>query len=94
MREPRTRRRARVIAVFNKRGRVAMIATDARSHRAAGVQVRDRRKGRAIQLKRAGILMFSAGRLEILDLSGLSDLVGQIMEDDEDTGRRGNRLVA
>lgn len=46
------------------------------------------------ELKRAGILMFSAGRLEILDLAGLSDLVGQIMEDDEDTGRRGNRLVA
>jgi hypothetical protein len=31
-----------------------MIATDARSHRAAGVQVRDRRKGKPIQLKRAG----------------------------------------
>jgi hypothetical protein len=54
VREPRTRRRARVIAVFNPRGRVAMIATDARSHRAGGVQVHDRRGGKAIQLKRAG----------------------------------------
>jgi hypothetical protein len=54
VREPRTHRRARVIAVFNRRGRVAMIATDARSHRAAGVQVRDRMRGPRIQLEPAG----------------------------------------
>jgi CRP-like cAMP-binding protein len=46
------------------------------------------------ELKRAGILVFSAGRLEILDLDGLSDLVGQIIEDDEDCERQGRRLVA
>jgi hypothetical protein len=54
VREPRTRRRGRVIAVFNRRGRVALIATTARSHRAGGVQVRDEQNGRAIQRKRAG----------------------------------------
>jgi hypothetical protein len=54
VREPRTRRRARVIAVFNRRGRVALIATDARSHRAGGIQVRDRLRGKRIQRKAAG----------------------------------------
>jgi CRP-like cAMP-binding protein len=34
------------------------------------------------ELKRAGILAFSAGRLEILDLGGLSDLVGALVDDD------------
>jgi len=43
-----------VITVFNPRGRVAMIATTARSHRAGGVQVRDRRGGKGIQRRRAG----------------------------------------
>jgi CRP/FNR family transcriptional regulator len=46
------------------------------------------------ELKRAGILVFSAGRLEVLDLDGLSDLVGLIVEDDEDSGPQGRRLVA
>jgi CRP/FNR family transcriptional regulator len=46
------------------------------------------------ELKRAGILVFSAGRLEVLDLDGLSDLVGLIVEDDEDSARQGRRLVA
>lgn len=46
------------------------------------------------ELKRAGILVFSAGRLEILDLDGLSDLVGLIAEDDEKGERQGRRLVA
>ncbi|HWA47324.1 MAG TPA: Crp/Fnr family transcriptional regulator [Dongiaceae bacterium] len=46
------------------------------------------------ELKRAGILVFSAGRLEILDLEGLSDLVGLIVEDDEDRVRQDRRLVA
>ena len=54
VREPRTRRRARVVAVFNRRGRVVLIATNARSHRAGGVQVRDRIGGKKIQLTRAG----------------------------------------
>lgn len=35
------------------------------------------------ELKRAGILVFSAGRLEILDLDGLSDLVGVFVEGEE-----------
>jgi CRP-like cAMP-binding protein len=39
------------------------------------------------ELKRAGILVFSAGRLEILDLDGLSELAGAIVEDND-------RLVA
>lgn len=47
-------------------------------------------------LKRTGILAFSAGRLEILDLEGLSDLVGVTVDADE--GRfvsgGGERLVA
>ena len=54
VREPRTRRRARVVAVFNRRGRVVLIATNARSHRAGGVQVRDRIGGKKVQLTRAG----------------------------------------
>lgn len=47
-------------------------------------------------LKRAGILVFSAGRLEILDLEGLSDLVGVTLDEDEGGagGRSGKRLVA
>jgi CRP-like cAMP-binding protein len=44
------------------------------------------------ELKRAGILVFGAGRLEILDLGGLSDLVGLAVEDEEDA--RHSRLVA
>jgi CRP-like cAMP-binding protein len=44
------------------------------------------------ELKRAGILVFGGGRLEILDLDGLSDLVGPVVEDEED-GRH-SRLVA
>jgi CRP/FNR family transcriptional regulator, anaerobic regulatory protein len=48
------------------------------------------------ELKRAGILIFAAGRLEILDLEGLSDLVGVPIEIEEeeasDSHRR--RLVA
>jgi CRP/FNR family transcriptional regulator len=44
------------------------------------------------ELKRAGILVFSAGRLEILDLDGLSDLVGVVVEDDD--GEPNRRLVA
>jgi CRP/FNR family transcriptional regulator len=46
------------------------------------------------ELKRAGILVFSAGRLEILDLDGLSDLVGLVVEDVEDNALQGRRLVA
>ena len=42
VREPRTYERARNFAVFTPRGRLAMIATTARSHRAALVGVRDR----------------------------------------------------
>jgi hypothetical protein len=42
------------------------------------------------ELKRAGILVFAAGRLEILDLDGLSDLVGDEGTDDH----QGRRLVA
>lgn len=40
------------------------------------------------ELKRAGILVFSAGRLEILDLDGLSELAGATVE------ASGRRLVA
>jgi CRP-like cAMP-binding protein len=40
------------------------------------------------ELKRAGILVFSAGRLEILDLDGLSELAGATVEAAEDCGRR------
>lgn len=40
------------------------------------------------ELKRAGILVFSAGRLEILDFDGLSELVGQIVEDEGDRQER------
>lgn len=39
------------------------------------------------ELKRAGILVFSAGRLEILDLDGLSDLAGAAVESVEGRGR-------
>ena len=46
------------------------------------------------ELKRAGILVFSAGRLEILDLDGLSDLVGLAVDDDQDADHRSKRLVA
>jgi len=48
------------------------------------------------ELKRAGILVFSAGRLEILDLAGLSDLVGTLVavEDEETSGSHTSRLVA
>lgn len=45
------------------------------------------------ELKRAGILVFSAGRLEILDLGGLSELVGLVAEDREGDCN-GRRLVA
>lgn len=46
------------------------------------------------ELKRAGILVFSAGRLEVLDLDGLSDLAGVIVGDDEAGGSQARRLVA
>lgn len=46
------------------------------------------------ELKRAGILAFSAGRLEIVELDGLSDLVGLTVETDEDGDCYGRRLVA
>lgn len=48
------------------------------------------------ELKRAGILVFSAGRLEILDLDGLSELAGALVDDDEEhaDGRQHKRLVA
>ena len=48
------------------------------------------------ELKRAGILIFAAGRLEILDLEGLSDLVGTLVEveDEETSGSHRRRLVA
>lgn len=47
------------------------------------------------ELKRAGILVFSAGRLEILDMDGLSDLAGALVEAEEaDTSRRRRALVA
>jgi CRP/FNR family transcriptional regulator len=48
------------------------------------------------ELKRAGILIFAAGRLEILDLEGLSDLVGTLVEveDEETRGSQRRRLVA
>jgi len=46
------------------------------------------------ELKRAGILVFSAGRLEILDLDGLSDLVGVPLEDENEITRSARRLVA
>jgi CRP-like cAMP-binding protein len=39
------------------------------------------------ELKRAGILIFAAGRLEILDLDGLSELVGLLVDDEEDEDR-------
>jgi CRP/FNR family transcriptional regulator, anaerobic regulatory protein len=46
------------------------------------------------ELKRAGILAFSAGRLEIRDLDGLSDLAGLPVDDEEGEDRQGSRLVA
>lgn len=46
------------------------------------------------ELKRAGILVFSAGRLEILDLDGLSDLVGSLVDDEMSEERHSRRLVA
>lgn len=48
------------------------------------------------ELRRAGILVFSAGRLEILDLDGLSDLVGVLVEHEESgtNSRNRKRLVA
>ena len=46
------------------------------------------------ELKRAGILVFSAGRLEILDLDGLSDLVGMPVEDENEITDSARRLVA
>jgi CRP/FNR family transcriptional regulator, anaerobic regulatory protein len=45
------------------------------------------------ELKRAGILAFGAGRLEIRDLDGLSDLVGVLDEKEED-GEGQNRRLA
>jgi CRP/FNR family transcriptional regulator, anaerobic regulatory protein len=46
------------------------------------------------ELKRAGILVFGAGRLEILDLDGLSDLVGLLVEEGEESDWHGRRRVA
>lgn len=48
------------------------------------------------ELKRAGILVFSAGRLEILDLDGLSGLAGALVDDEEEhaDSRQRKRLVA
>jgi CRP/FNR family transcriptional regulator, anaerobic regulatory protein len=46
------------------------------------------------ELKRAGILVFGAGRLRILDFQGLSDLVGVVVEtnDGHQVHRRGQQL--
>jgi CRP/FNR family transcriptional regulator, anaerobic regulatory protein len=44
------------------------------------------------ELKRAGILVFGAGRLEIRDLEGLSDLVGML--DEKEGDGEDQRLVA
>jgi CRP-like cAMP-binding protein len=46
------------------------------------------------ELKRAGILAFGAGRLRILDIQGLSDLVGVVVEsnDGRQVHRRGQRF--
>lgn len=48
------------------------------------------------ELKRAGILVFSAGSLEIMDLEALSELVGLAVDgkDEDDDGRDRKRLVA
>ena len=46
------------------------------------------------ELKRAGILVFGAGRLEILDFDGLSDLVGLLVEEEEENDWHGRRRVA
>ncbi|MEZ5829646.1 MAG: Crp/Fnr family transcriptional regulator [Dongiaceae bacterium] len=46
------------------------------------------------ELKRAGILVFSAGRLEILDIDGLSDLAGSLIENDDETIGNRRALVA
>ncbi len=40
------------------------------------------------ELKRAGILVFNAGRLEILDLEGLSGLTGILVGEEEEDTRR------
>jgi CRP-like cAMP-binding protein len=45
------------------------------------------------ELKRAGILIYSAGRLQILDPDGLSKLVGPGMVDEEVEGQA-KRLAA
>ena len=63
MREPRTYERARNFAVFTAGSRLAMIATTARSHRAALVGVRNRVE----QLQGArriakGVFTWNAGR--------------------------------
>jgi hypothetical protein len=54
VREPRTYERARLIVVFSKAGKVEMIVTTAKSHRAAGIGVKDKLAGKAIQTRRAG----------------------------------------
>jgi CRP-like cAMP-binding protein len=48
------------------------------------------------ELKRAGILVFSAGRLEILDLDGLSELAGALVDEKQEhaDGCQRKRLVA
>ena len=83
VREPRTARRSpRLMAVFNRRGRVAMIVTTARSHRARriGVHMRAaklrgaRRAGRGIRLRRAGggnryVYGLRAGRVSYVGLA-------------------------
>jgi len=48
------------------------------------------------ELKRAGILVFGAGRLEILDLDGLSELAGLVIDNEEGVadGPHRKRLVA
>jgi CRP/FNR family transcriptional regulator len=45
------------------------------------------------ELRRAGILVFGAGRLEIRDLDGLSDLVG-VLDEEGDGDDQSQRLVA
>jgi hypothetical protein len=76
VREPRTYERARNYAVFTPEGKVGMIATTARSHRAKLVGVRDKMKGRGMKVMPAGkgnsfVYGVRKGRVQYVALASL-----------------------